>query len=148
VRRGGKGRSPPVLRVVIDTNVLVSSVFGGKPNEVVKLWRDQQLVLCLSDEIVAEYLEVLARFGDVRQELLEFLATLSQSQNAVFVVPGDHIQVVVADPEDDKFLECAVAAGAQAIVSGDRHLLDLGQFRGILIMAPAAFLAWFRARQA
>ena len=133
-------------RIVVDTNVLVSSLFGGKPREVMDLWRDGQFVLCLSDEIVAEYLEVLARFGNVRKEAQEFLAVLSQSENAVFVTPGEHIQAVVADLEDNRFLECAVAAEAEMIVSGDRHLLSLGEFRGILIVDPAALLAWFAAR--
>lgn len=130
----------------MDTNVLVSSFFGGKPREVMKLWRDQQLVLCLSDEIVAEYLAVLARFGDVKREAQEFLAMLSEGEDVVFVTPGERIREVVADPEDDKFLACAVAAGAEVIVSGDRHLLDLGQFRGIAIVDPAGLLAWFQAR--
>lgn len=105
-------------RVVIDTNVLVSSLFGGKPREVMKLWRDQQLVLCLSDEIMAEYLEVLARFGDVKEEAQEFLAMVSEGAQAVFVDPTERIREVVADPENDKFLECAAAAGAEAIVLG------------------------------
>jgi len=64
----------------------------------------------------------------------------------VFVTPGEHIQAVVADLEDNRFLECAVAAEAEMIVSGDRHLLSLGEFRGILIVDPAALLAWFAAR--
>lgn len=133
-------------RIVVDTNVLVSSFFGGKPREVMDLWRDGQFVLCLSDEIVAEYLEVLARIGNVRKEAQEFLAVLSQSENAVFVTPGEHIQAVVADLEGNRFLECTVAAEAEMIVSGDQHLLGLGEFRGILIVDPAALLSRFAAR--
>ncbi len=133
-------------RIVVDTNVLVSSFFGGKPREVMDLWRDEQFVLCLSDEIVAEYLEVLTRFDHVKQETREFLAMVREGERVVFVTPGERIREVVADPDDNRFLECAVAAGAEMIVSGDRHPLGLEEFRGILIVDPAALLAWFAAR--
>lgn len=52
------------------------------------------------------------------------------------------LKVVAADPDDDKFVECAVVGKAKAIVSGDHHLLDLGQYEGIPIMSPAEFVAW------
>lgn len=133
-----------MLRVVIDTNVLVSSFFGGNPREVLNLWRDQKLSLCLTDEIVAEYLEVLARFGQAKEAIREFLALLSESNNVVFVNPTERVQAVAADPADNKFLECAIAAGAAAIISGDQHLLGLKEFRGIPILEPAKFLAQFK----
>ena len=133
-------------RIVVDTNVLVSNFFGGKPREVMDLWRDGHFVLCLSDEIVAEYLEVLARFGHAKQEAQEFLAMVSEGERVAFVTPRERIREIVADPDDNRFLECAMAAEAEIIVSGDRHLLGLGEFRGILIVDPAALLAWFAAR--
>lgn len=132
-----------MLRVVIDTNVLVSSFFGGRPREVMDLWRDQKFVLYLTDEILAEYLEVLARFGQVKEAIREFLALLSESKNVIFANPTEQIYAVEADPEDNKFLECAIAARATAIVSGDRHLLSLKEFRGIPILEPAKFLTKF-----
>ena len=131
-------------KVVIDTKVLVSSLFGGRPREVMNLWRDGQFLLCLSDEIVAEYLEVLVRFGEVKQEAQEFLALVSESENVLFVTPAERIHEVAADPDDNKFLECGVAAGAEVIVSGDHHLLEMGRFREIGILEPMAFLASFR----
>ena len=133
-------------RVVVDTNVLVSSFFGGKPREVMELWRDGQFVLCLSDDILAEYLEVLARFAHAKQEAQAFLAMVSEGERVAFVTPRERIREVVADPEDNRFLECAVTAEAEMIVSGDRHLLGLREFRGIPIVDPAALLAWFAAR--
>jgi len=133
-------------KVVIDTNVLVSSLFGGRPREVMNLWRDGQFLLCLSDEIVAEYLQVLVRFGEVKQEAQEFLALLNESENVLFVTPAERIHEVAADAEDDKFLECGVTAGAEVIVSGDHHLLELGRFRDIAILEPTAFLASFRGQ--
>jgi len=128
-----------VARIVVDTNVLVSSIFGGRPREVMALWRDGQVVLCLSDEILAEYLEVLARFADAKEEVRELLTILDEAEGVLFVSPAERIQAVADDPEDDKFLECAVAAQAYAIVSGDHHLLAIGEFRGIPILEPAEF---------
>jgi putative PIN family toxin of toxin-antitoxin system len=128
-----------VRRVVIDTNVVVSSFFGGKPREVLNLWRDGALLLCLTDAIVEEYLEVLARFGDAREEAEEFFAMVTARGRTLFVDPAA-VRVVEEDPDDDVFLACALAAHAEAIISGDRHLLDLGEFRGIPVLGPAEFL--------
>jgi putative PIN family toxin of toxin-antitoxin system len=128
-----------VRRVVIDTNVVVSSFFGGKPREVLNLWRDGALLLCLSDAIVEEYLEVLARFGNIKEEAEELFALLTARGRTLFVHPAA-VRVVEEDPDDDIFLACALAADAEAIVSGDRHLLDLGEFQGIPILGPAEFL--------
>lgn len=129
-------------KVVVDTNVLVSSFFGGKPRDLLHLWRDGGLAICLSDEILAEYLEAIARFGDGKAEVRELLAVLSARENVILVSPREQVHAVRSDPDDDKFLECALAAGADAIVSGDRHLLSLGEFRGIPILGPARFLKW------
>jgi putative PIN family toxin of toxin-antitoxin system len=128
-----------VRRVVIDTNVVVSSLFGGKPREVMNRWREGALLLCLTDAIVEEYLEVLARFGDVREEAEEFFATVTTRGKVLFVDPAA-VRVVEEDPDDDMFLACALAAHAEAIISGDRHLLGLGEFQGIPILGPAAFV--------
>jgi putative PIN family toxin of toxin-antitoxin system len=130
---------------VVDTNVVVSSLFGGKPRQVLDLWRDRQIVLCLSDDIVAEYLEVFTRFGDVEAEIRDLVDMLTERDNVLFAHLEERIQHISDDPADDRFLECAVAAAAEAIVSGDRHLLNLREFRGIAILDPAAFLArWDR----
>ncbi len=110
------------------------------------LWRDRRLVLCLSDEIVAEYLEVLARFGDVRDEMEEFLAMLLQQKNVVFVTPRKLAHLRAPDPDDTKFLTCAVAANADAIISGERRLLALRAVRRIPIIGPADFLARLKSQ--
>ncbi len=62
---------------------------------------------------------------------------------ATLVLPEYHVHGVSADPDDDTILECALAGGADYVVTGDRHLLDLGTFRGILIVPPAVFGALF-----
>jgi len=126
---------------VIDTNVVVSSVFGGRPGEVMRLWRDGAFLLCLTDEIVAEYLEVLARFeAFTATEARDLLELLAEPERALFVEVKEPIREIAADPADNMFPECAVAADAQVIVSGDKHLLDLGAFRGAAIVSPTEFV--------
>ena len=75
-------------------------------------------------------------------EAEELLALLDEGENTLFVTPVERISEIASDPDDNKFLECALAAQADAIISGDRHLLDLGQFRRIPILDPGAFLNW------
>lgn len=127
-------------RVVIDTNIMVASLFGGRSRQLVDLWRTGTLTLCLSDEIRGEYLDILTRFTRVRPDVRALVASLEAGENAVLVEPAERIDAVGDDPADNAFLECAIAAQAEAIVSTDRHLLDLGVFRGIPILQPGRFL--------
>lgn len=127
---------------VFDTNVLFSaSGWKGRPYQCLELARKGAVegVTCreLLDELV-DKLESKLSFTaeqsfDATIDLLTFLR----------VVPiTSQLQVVAADPDDDKVLECAVVAGATHVVTGDRrHLLPLGSFQGIMIVTPAAFLA-------
>jgi predicted nucleic acid-binding protein len=82
-------------------------------------------------------------FRDKFERAPEWLAETNRQLRVVarLVEPTDHIQAIEADPTDDRILECAVAAGAEVIVSGDSHLLSLGSFRGIPIQRVAEFLA-------
>ena len=128
-------------KAVIDTNVMISSLFGGKPAEVMRRWRDGKLTLCLSDGIMAEYLEVLARFERLSASAIDDLLVLfADPQRVILAEPTERIEEVAADPADNMSLECAVAAGADIIISGDSHLLSLGAFRGIPMVSPGDFL--------
>jgi uncharacterized protein len=134
------GAPRPVHRLVIDTNVIVSGLMGGKPGAVLGHWSAGRVVMCVTDGVVDEYLTVLSRFASLRVAADDFLARVSDGQNVLWVEPTVALHVIETDPADDRFIECAVAAEADAIVSGDRHLLALGSFRGIPILTPAAFL--------
>lgn len=126
----------------MDTNVVISSLFGGKPREVMNLWWQGRMVLCVSEKILSEYLEVLARFlVPTVEDVGDLLAIFRDRERVLVVEPRERVREVTADPADNMFLECAVAAGAQTIVSGDEHLLRLQQFRGIPILSPGDFLA-------
>jgi hypothetical protein len=113
------------MRVVIDTNVLLSAVLGGTLKAILDHWQNERFVLVVTDEIVREYLDVLQRpkFG-LRGDVIDNIATFI-FQFAEFVVPIEHVQVVKSDPKDNKFLDAAFVGDVEYLVSGDKHLLNL-----------------------
>ncbi len=128
-------------RVVLDTNVFVSSFFGGVPREIIDLWKTGEITICLSQEIVEEYLEVLSRLGLKNQKEFENLTKLfAEGYNSVYTASTPHLEVVLDDPDDNKFLECAVALNCKTIVSGDRHLKDIRKYIDIEIQSPREFI--------
>lgn len=130
-----------MFKVVIDTNVFVSSFFGGIPRKIISLWKNDEIVLCLSQGIIEEYLEVLNRVGLKEKSEIENLTKLfAEGYNAVFTAKTPNIEVVKDDPEDNKFLECAVALDCKIIVSGDKHLLELRKYIDIEILSPREFI--------
>ncbi len=129
------------MRAVIDTNIFVSSFFGGEPREIIDLWKNGTLVLCLSGEILDEYVEVLNRLGFRDQEEMEELLKLfAENVNIQFTTKTPKLRLVQEDPDDDKFIECAVALKAGYVISGDKALKAVGEYVGIKIMSPAQFL--------
>ena len=130
-----------VTKVVIDTNVFISA-FGwdGKPEAVLKLMEQRKVINCITSDIYNELQRVVAypklKFSPILQvKILEFVFSWSR-----FVQPKETVAVIAEDPDDDKFLACAVAANTSAIISGDPHLLGLGSYHNIPIMTPAQFL--------
>lgn len=127
-------------RVVLDTNVLVSGLLGGTAMEVIRHWRSGAFDLIVSEEIYSEYEQVLKR---PRFKLPEWIIRelLDYIQNkALWVEPHTSVGSVIRDPCDVKFLEAATAGHADWIVSGDKDLLDLGQFKSIPIISLREFL--------
>lgn len=129
------------MRVVIDTNVFISSFFGGNPGKIIDLWRREKITLCVSRDILEEYIEVLRRIGlEDEDELEELLALFAKGFNILFTTKTPRIKAVEADPDDDKFIECAVALKAEAIVTGDKALVSLKAYKGVKILTPSQFL--------
>ena len=131
------------MRVVVDTNVFISSLLNteGNPRKVIDLWRFEKITLCLSKKMLAEYFAVLGRFGMSEEPEGEELVQLFQKRyNHVFLTSVPTILAISADPADNMFIECAVAADAKYIISGDRHLLNLKVFKGIRILPPTEYL--------
>jgi putative PIN family toxin of toxin-antitoxin system len=129
------------VKVVIDTNVFVSSVFGGRPRQVVALWFDGRVTLCLSEPIVKEYQRVLREIGAVSErEERVLMEAFASGEGVLYVNDPPRIEGVSSDPDDDKFLECALELGAESIVSGDSDLLELKSYMGMPILTPRTFL--------
>jgi len=131
------------VKVVIDTNVFISSLINpaGTPGKIVDLWKVGKISLCLSQEVLYEYLEVIARFEISDDPAVATLLKIFESRcNQVYVSKTAALSVIENDLKDNKFLECAIAASADYIISGDRHLLKLREFRGIQVLTPAAFI--------
>lgn len=128
------------MRVVIDTNVILSAVLGGTLKAILDHWQNERFILVVTDEIVREYLDVLQRpkFG-LRGDVIDNIATFV-FQFADFVVPTEHVQVVRADPKDDKFLDAVIVGDVEYLVSGDKHLLNLKEYAGVPIITPREFL--------
>lgn len=129
------------MKVVIDTNVFVSSFFGGNPRKIIDLWKKGRLTLCLSKDVFDEYIEVLRRIGLKDEDGLEALLSLfSKGFNIAFTTKTPKITVVDKDPDDDKFIECAVALKADVIITGDKALAAVKEYRKIKILTPLQFL--------
>lgn len=129
------------MKVVIDTNVFVSSFFGGNPRKIIDLWKEGHIILCLSDTVLNEYVDVLKRIGlQNENELEELLMLFSKSYNILFTKKTPEIKAVKSDPDNDKFIECAVALGAETIITGDKAVKALGKYKGIKILTSHQFL--------
>ena len=135
-----------MLRVVLDTNVFVSSLLStqGLPAQVLHAWREGRYMLVTSPPIIAEIVEVLespriSKKYLIGQEDIEHLVDLLKTDT--ILVPGRAAVKgsVPQDPRDEMFLACAIDANADCIVSGDRHLLDLQTLRGIPILTVNEF---------
>jgi hypothetical protein len=134
------------MRVVLDTNVLISAAINphGAPAQVLDAWRERHYELVVSPSILKEVLAVIkrptirSRHGWTDDEIEFFIRSL---QLYAVVTPGDMtVTEVEDDPDDDKFLACAVEGAADYIITGDPHLLDIASFQEIPILNPRQFL--------
>lgn len=133
------------MKVVIDTNIFVPSFFGGNPRSVIDLWKKGEITLCLSKDILDEYIKVLQRIGlQDEGELEELLSLFSKGFNMLFTTKTPKIRVIKNDPDDDKFIECALALKAEVIITGDRAIEAIGEYMGIKILSPQQFLKKYK----
>lgn len=131
------------LRVVLDTNVLISAIlFGGPPRQVLEKVIAGELECSLSLALLDELRDVLRRpkFGFSARMALTIIEELSAI--CQIVSPTQELEIVEADPDDDRVLECALETKADFIVSGDAHLLDLGFYGDIRIVSSSDLLAY------
>ncbi|MBN2550315.1 MAG: putative toxin-antitoxin system toxin component, PIN family [Anaerolineales bacterium] len=129
------------MKIVLDTNVFISGVFfSGPPYQILKAWQDGKIQLAVSPEILDEYYRV----GEILAEehpnidlkpMLDFLV-----QNAEIYAATPLPEAVCNDPDDDKFLACALACESTVIVSGDKHLLSISGYHQIDVLKPSDFV--------
>lgn len=129
------------MKIVLDTNVFISGIFfSGPPYQILDAWRHGEIDIVLSEVIFDEYqriaTELSRQFKDVDiSKLLDLLVI-----NAIWIDAPRIALSISADPDDDKFISCALASKTKVIVSGDKHLLDISGCRGIEILTPRLFI--------
>lgn len=131
------------IRVVIDTNVLVSAIlFGGIPGELISLWKSGCIKPLASKEIIDEYIIVFAypKF-QLSEADINYIIYSEILPYFHVVVPKSDRKIVKKDYSDDKFIHCAKTGKAGVIISGDKHLLNLKTYQKIKILTPAEFLS-------
>ncbi len=132
--------------IVLDTNVIISALLSpsGPPAEIINHWEADQFEVVSSPALLTE-LERALQYPRVKKYLKtspdEVAAFITRFRTvATAVEPQLSLEVIKEDPADNRVLECAVAAGASYIVTGDDHLLGIKQYKEIIILKPAEFL--------
>lgn len=135
------------MRVVLDTNTVVSALlFSGTTSRLVPLWQSGRIRPLVSRDVLEEYLRVLAypKFRLTEDEVKALIAE-ELLPHAATVIVKRRLKVVERDPEDDKFIECAVAGKAKYLVSGDLDLQSLGSYGSVKILSPSELLEMMEA---
>ncbi len=139
-----------MIRAVLDANVFVSGILSnqGVPGRILQSWRDELFHLVISEPILQEigrvlrYPKLSRRHGWTEEDLVRFIEDV---RHLAMLTPGKlTLAVIKEDPADNRYLECALEAEADCIVSGGHHLLEVGEYRGIEILTPSAFLELLR----
>ena len=129
------------MRIVLDTNVFISGIFfSGPPSKILQAWRASKIQIALSKEIIEEYQrvggELSSKFPSVDVDpIIEMLTIYGD----LFETSENSISVC-EDPDDNKFIECAIASNSKIIVSGDKHLLNISGHQEITVLKPRDFL--------
>ena len=134
-----------VKRVVLDTNVLVSALlFKGALSRLVGLWRKGKIIPVISKETFSELMTVLEypKFSLTQEETNSIIKDEILPYFEIVEVVKD-VKGICRDPEDDKFISCAISASADYIVSGDKDLFDLKQYKSVKMMKASDFLRMF-----
>ncbi len=130
-----------MLKVVVDTNVLVSAtLFGGNPEKILDLVEEGKIKILISEKILEEFREVLQEKFGFSLSMAELVASGIREISSL-TAPTQRVNVIKEKEADNRVLECAIEGRTQYIVSGDtKHLQSLKEYRGIKILSPAEFL--------
>lgn len=134
-----------MIKVVFDTNVLISSLlWSGNPRKCIMLARRKYISAFTAQPILHElHKKLITRFKYSTNEADRVITDIKTYTNVI--KPGKTLQLINADPEDNKIIECAIEAEANYIVSGDKHLLNLKKYKNLKILSPADFLDAFKS---
>ncbi|MCX5829670.1 MAG: putative toxin-antitoxin system toxin component, PIN family [Deltaproteobacteria bacterium] len=129
------------MKVILDTNVFISGVFfSGPPHQILNAWRDGIIKLVISQDILSEYRRVGEAFSDEFPSIdLRPILDLVTIEAELYDTK-DLPEPLCSDPDDDKFLACAIASGSRIIISGDKHLLKVSGYQDIEILKPREFI--------
>jgi len=129
------------MKIILDTNVFISGIFfSGPPSQILKAWQNSRLQIVLSQEILNEYQRVAeslaAQFPTI--DILPIIELMT-IHGQLIDVEGFDVSVC-DDPDDNKFMECAIASNSKIIISGDKHLLKVSGCQGITVLKPREFV--------
>jgi len=129
------------MKSVLDTNVFISGIFfSGPPSIILRAWSNSKIQIILSEDILEEYRrvaeELSSKFPAVDIDRIIELLTI----NGKFFETKDISVSICADPDDNKFIECAIAGNSKLIISGDKHLLNITGYQGISVLKPRDFI--------
>jgi putative PIN family toxin of toxin-antitoxin system len=129
------------LRVILDTNVLISGIFfSGPPYQILKAWHSHKIQLVISSDIYEEYRRV-ADLLKKKYKKIDISSILHLIDiNSDIINTQDLPKPICEDPDDEKFIACALSGKVKIIVSGDKHLLKLSGFNDIMIIKPYEFV--------
>jgi len=129
------------MRIILDTNVLVSGIFfTGIPFEILTGIKQNKCTVVISSDIISEYKQTIQKLAEHFPKInaddqLELLITSS-----TICEPKPLPNAICDDPDDDKFIACALASKTKIIVSGDKHLLAVSGYQGIKVLKPREFM--------
>lgn len=130
-----------MIKIVLDANVFISALFWkGAPYQMVQKIIKGEILNFTSPQILQEIKEkLLIKFELPPEKVKEFLEIIVF--NSKIIRPEKEVDIVRKDPKDNKIIECALGAKAPFIISGDKHLLEIKEYRGIRIISPKEFLS-------
>lgn len=136
------------MKVVIDTNVILNALYPGSKNYWIrKALEHQELTLCVTTDILDEYAEIISNYFDTETSNL-FLSALDLLPNIIHIQKYFFWQLIPEDPDDEKFVDCAIASGAEFLVTNDRHFQKLKKlpFPKINVINEDEFKAIFKPK--
>ncbi len=130
-----------MIKVVLDNNVFISALFWkGAPYQIFRKILEGAILNSVSPQILKELKErLLEKFKLPPEKVKEFLEIIIF--NSQIVYPKKKVNIVKKDPSDNKIIECALESKASFVISGDRHLLEIKEYKRIKIISPKEFLS-------